>query len=136
MPLLEFLRTIPRTDRCVLWPGYLGRGGYGRLTVRGKRGVKAHRESYQIHNGPVPEGMTVDHLCFTPACVNPRHLRVLSLADNSANQRSAQRTHCSHGHEFTDENTYVKPGVRNGRRTCRACQRAAVARYKTRRNAA
>lgn len=136
MPLLEFLRGITRTDDCVLWPGHLDRAGYGHLTVRGKHGVKAHRESYQIHNGPIPDGMTVDHLCFTPACVNPRHLRVLTRSANSKNQRSAQRTHCSQGHEYTPENTYLKPGARNGRRTCRACQRAAVARYKSRRTAA
>nr|WP_275792666.1 HNH endonuclease signature motif containing protein [Prescottella equi] len=104
------------------------------MTVHGI-GKLAHRCAYESFVGPIPDGMTVDHTCFKPACINPDHLRILSLSSNAAAQRSALTTHCIHGHEFTPENTYIKPGFRNGKRQCRICQRAAVARYKERNSA-
>lgn len=76
--------------------------------------------------------MTLDHLCFKPSCVNVQHLAVATLSENAQRQRSAAKTHCKNGHEFTPENTYIRTGFRNGKRTCRTCQRAAVAAYASR----
>ncbi|WP_167197946.1 HNH endonuclease signature motif containing protein [Brevibacterium pigmentatum] len=122
---------------CWEWILYLDRSGYGRLTFAGKRGYYAHRWSYEQHVGEIPDDMTVDHLCFNPACVNPGHLRLLSLPDNSANQRSAIKTHCKNGHEYTPENTYIRPARKHGgQRDCRTCIRERVARYASRKAAA
>lgn len=117
---------------CWVWLLYRDPRGYGRLTFRNKQGTMAHRWAWERVNGPIPEGMTVDHLCFNPGCVNPDHLRLLTHSENTRNQRQALKTHCVNGHEFTPENTYLKPGARNGSRTCRTCQREAVRKYQER----
>jgi hypothetical protein len=64
--------------------------------------------------------MTVDHLCFNTLCCNPEHLRLLPNLENARRQRSAFKTHCIRGHEFTPENT-IRTG---GNRRCRECARA------------
>lgn len=118
-------------SECIEWQGCRDLRGYGR-----RGGRLAHRVAYVAEVGPIPEGMTIDHLCFNPPCVNVDHLTVTSLSDNSRRQRSAMKTHCIRGHEFTPENTYIRPGFRNGNRTCRTCQRAAVAAYQSRKASA
>lgn len=117
---------------CLEWSLRRDKQGYGRLYFDGRAEEGAHRVAYRLFVAPIPPGMTVDHLCFNTSCANPDHLRLLTHTDNSKNQRSALATHCIHGHEFTPDNTYIKPGFRNGRRQCRTCQRAAVTRYKQR----
>ena len=118
-------------NACQNWTGSLTPDGYGRIG----KGL-AHRIAYAASNGPIPQGMTVDHLCFNPACVNPEHLRLLTNQENARNQRSASKTHCSSGHELTPENTYSRrPKPHGGRRDCRACGRDRAARYRARRAA-
>lgn len=108
---------------CWQWQGTLSAEGYGRS--HGKFGDKvetwAHRCAYAAAHGPIPAGMTVDHLCFNPGCVNPEHLRLLTNSENAANQLAAYWTHCKRGHEFTPENTVVMTNG-NGRRQCRTCK--------------
>lgn len=82
---------------CWIWTAAVGSWGYGRLEV----GVKetgfwaepAHRVSYQIHRGKIPEGLHVLHKCDTPLCVNPDHLFVgtprMNTADMVAKGRHA-----------------------------------------------
>lgn len=113
------------------------RRGYAVVSWLAEKRVFAfgHRAAWTAVHGQIPEGMTLDHLCFNPPCVNVDHLRLATPSENARRQRSAFKTHCKNGHEFTPENTYIKPGLRDGRRTCRACQRAAVAAYTTRRSA-
>lgn len=67
---------------CLDWTGgFEKRWGYGRIKIRGKS-VKAHRLSYQIHVGSIPEGMLVCHKCDRPICVNPEHLFIGTNLDN------------------------------------------------------
>ena len=56
------------------------RGGYGRLTIRGKN-VTAHRFSYRVHKGSV-EGKVVMHTCDNSKCINPDHLKAGTQSDN------------------------------------------------------
>lgn len=70
---------------CWLWIGGVNEMGYGIFGVGEKteRVAKAHRVSYEIHKGPIPAGMNVLHRCDVPGCVNPDHLWLGTLRDNS-----------------------------------------------------
>ena len=120
---------------CWLWSGAVPAEGegYGWFSVRedGKaHSRRAHRVSYEHFTGPIPRGLTIDHLCKVRHCVNPAHLEAVSLAVNVMRGdgccvRNAAKTHCSHGHPFDAENTTH----RAGRRYCRTCQRTAHRKY-------
>ncbi len=67
---------------CWLWTAGLSSTGYGSFKDDGGRSVSAHRFSYELHRGPIAEGMHVLHSCDTPACVNPSHLSLGTRKDN------------------------------------------------------
>lgn len=79
---------------CWLWTGALNNMGYGMLMVNGKR-VLAHRASYEVNVGPIPEGLFALHECDTPSCVNPNHITLGTQTDNmrQASQRGRIRSH-------------------------------------------
>lgn len=117
----------PSLGHCWLWTGAhdaTPTGLYGKFW-NGTRQVTAYRYSYELRNGPVPEGLEIDHLCRTPQCVRPEHLEAVTHLENMRRGLKAQQMHCIHGHEFTPENTGYKP---NGTRRCRKCNAAASAR--------
>ncbi len=124
-----------RGTSCWIWTASTVKGGYGKFWD-GARLVLAHRFSYELAIGPIPEDMTVDHRCFTPACVNPTHLRLLTNRQNAQNQLATLATHCVNGHPYDAENTYLRPErYRGGRRDCRACGRERVRNYRERASA-
>lgn len=116
-------------DGCWLWQGVTS-SGYGRvLPPKGKRRALAHRLFYEILVGPIPDGLTLDHLCRNRVCVNPDHLEPTTLTENirrgeSPTAKNRRKTHCKWGHEFTEENTLAHAGRPGGRR-CRTCERDA-----------
>jgi hypothetical protein len=105
-------------DGCWEWTGWHNTKGYARVQIDGDhQGV--HRVIYELVIGPIPAGMTLDHLCRNTACVNPWHLEPVSLSENVRRQHAA-RTHCKRGHAFTPENTRHRPQGR----VCITCQNA------------
>lgn len=103
---------------CWSWVGYLGESGYGRMSVNGKM-QRTHRLSYEAFVGPIPDGLTIDHLCFNKRCLNPAHLEAVTQHENTL-RHVRRKTECSQGHSWVDENIYVDN--RGGRR-CRECHR-------------
>ena len=113
---------------CWLWTGALLQGEYGYFTVIRGQTVLAHRWTYERVNGLIQKGLTIDHLCFNKACVNPKHLEAVSLSEN-IKRYAASITACKHGHKYTEANTYIGP---NGNRRCRECHRQESKRYQER----
>jgi hypothetical protein len=114
------VETVPFHE-CWEWVGAVQSGGYGNIRVAG-RNLKAHRLSFELNVGPIPEGLVIDHTCRNRACVRPEHLeavtqRVNVLRGDSKMARNAVQTHCVNRHEFTPENTKIDSHGRH----CRAC---------------
>lgn len=117
-------KVIP--NGCWLWTAYCDSLGYGRI-VGGEgqpRSAYAHRVSYELFIGKIPDDMEIDHLCRNRSCVNPVHLEAVPhhtnvLRGKAPTAANAQKTHCKRGHSFTPENT----GVVHNRRYCKTCNR-------------
>lgn len=102
--------------------------GYARMGWAGRIQV-AHRVVYTLLVGPIPDGLTLDHLCRVRHCVNPAHLEPVTRGTNVLRgigpaALNAVKTHCPAGHEYNEVNTYIDS---LGQRTCRSCHRVAEA---------
>jgi hypothetical protein len=120
---LERLSIPEPNSGCWLFLAGRDSKGYGRLRHAGVIAY-AHRLSYETFVAPIPDGLTIDHLCRVHCCINPRHLEAVSNRENilrgtSPTARRAAQTHCSHGHVFDEANT----GGKRGHRVCRTCHR-------------
>jgi hypothetical protein len=83
---------------CWLWVAAIASSGYGVFSrTGGKTRYYAHRWSYEAVNGPIPDGMQIDHRCRIRACVNPRHLRVVTQSQNAENHSGPTKANSS-GH--------------------------------------
>ena len=120
--LRKYTEKMP--DGCWLWRG--SAFGYGYLV--GKAGGKrylAHRFSYEVSRGTIPDGLVLHHLCKNKLCVNPEHLLPVTLIENLSFPDGAigvqkHKTHCKRGHPFDEANTFIR---KDGGRICRECSR-------------
>ncbi|NOQ62707.1 HNH endonuclease [Mycolicibacterium fortuitum] len=81
---------VNKTENCWLWTGPVDVWGYGVFKMSGQS-HRAHRISFELTNGPIPNGLMIDHVCHTPRCVRPDHLRLATAKQNSENLLGAQR---------------------------------------------
>jgi hypothetical protein len=136
--LLRFATKLKRgAAGCWEWQGFRMRLGYGQFSHSYADGTRrmfyAHRIAYEWFRGPIPDGLTIDHLCRNTCCANPAHLEPVTNAEN-IRRAAALITHCNYGHEFTPENTYRSKTT--GRRECRACNARRGRELRQRRRAA
>ncbi len=114
---------IATPEECWEWQGSRRGDGYGQMYANSKHHA-AHRLSFFIANYYFPP--VVRHKCDNRCCVNPHHLEGGTQTDNMRDvvERGrhfyANKTHCPQGHEYTKENTYLRP---NNSRECRTCRK-------------
>lgn len=106
---------------CMIWLGSR-HCKYGQIGIN-KRPIGAHRVAWELYRGPIPKGLTIDHLCRNPSCVNVEHLEPVTMAENlrrgeGAPAKNARKTHCKNGHPFTTENILR---IKNGKQ-CLTCK--------------
>jgi hypothetical protein len=92
----RFWSYVDKTDTCWNWTGTrtaASRGGYGKFIDD----VLAHRFSYELHVGPIPRGMSIDHRCHNTGCVNPAHLRPVTAKENGENRKGASKRNKTSG---------------------------------------
>jgi hypothetical protein len=132
----RFWAKVSKTENCWMWTGMKSTKGYGLFMLNGKR-KRAHRISYELSIGPIPEGLQLDHLCRNPSCVNPSHLEPVTSRENTLRGIAANPTRrngprhlkefCKHGHPYAGDNLLIGPDRdgKPGRRQCRACMKDA-----------
>jgi hypothetical protein len=128
-------RIMPITESgCWIWMGEVAKS-HGYSIVNARRSIKSntrgrdygHRVFYELFKGPIPAGLTIDHLCRVRCCVNPNHLEAVTIGVNvlrgeSTSARHRRKTHCRYGHPLQGDNLYF---IRTRPRTrlCNICRR-------------
>lgn len=121
----RFWAKVDKSGECWLWTGARDWNGYGQTAI-GHVNLRAHRVAYELERGPIPDGLTLDHLCRNPPCVNPSHLEPVTSGENTMRgdtpaSVNAAKTHCPSGHPLSGDNLFSVSGRRN--RRCRECHR-------------
>lgn len=95
----RFWLNVCKGEGCWTWTGYCGAKGYGRTSNGSGRLVLAHRLSYELTTGSIPNGLNVLHRCDNPPCVRPDHLFLGTHVDNMEDRQRKGRTRSAVGVE-------------------------------------
>lgn len=126
-PIARFNSKVVATHcGCHIWTGAMfslksSHGEYGAFWHNGQNRC-AHIFSYELHRGPVPEGLELDHLCRVRCCVNPSHLEPVTPQENCRRGMRAMQSHCKRGHRFDENNTYMNTSEATPKRQCVTCR--------------
>ena len=90
-PIHRFLAKVRVTTGCWSWTGCTQSRGYGVFAITRTHNMLAHRFAYEALVGPIPDGMTIDHLCFNRRCVSPEHLEPVPLSINVKRANARRR---------------------------------------------
>lgn len=140
----RFWKNINKTDSCWDWIGAKNSRNYGVMHYKNKR-VLAHRLSYRLFKGEIPDGLIILHKCNRSVCVNPEHLKAGTFKENvqdafnagtfhpelyilKTHKKRREQQFCKYAHEFTEENTRIVKTTRGG--TARQCKECAKKRLK------
>lgn len=128
-----FWSRVNKSATCWLWTGGADNHGYVAAWFNGKN-IRAHRLSLTLSGIELIDGLVVDHLCRNRKCVNPAHLRQITLVENilcgegpCANH--LRQTHCKYGHKLSGDN--LVRFTKAKRRTCKICKRKQDRKAKT-----
>lgn len=138
--ILRFMVKIqlPRDkiNECWEWTAARYGNGYGGFRINSPRAiVYAHRVSYVIHKGLIPNGLVIDHLCRNRKCVNPNHLEAVTdhvnivVRGTGLSAMESRQTHCKNGHPLSGDNLN-QAMLKQGYRDCRTCRNAWARAYK------
>lgn len=116
---VERFHTRYKVDKngCWLWQGHIHpKTGYTVFCSLGKPEL-AHRYSYKTFNGPLIEGLVIDHLCRVRHCVNPKHLDQVTQTENMRRgiKWESLKTHCPRGHQYDY--------LHKNKRKCKQCRK-------------
>lgn len=122
----RFASKIEITASCWNWIAGKISTGYGELKINGMD-LLAHRVSYEIHKGKIPDGLELDHLCRNRICVNPNHLEAVTHKQNNVRGmvglktglKQKSKTHCPLGHPYSGDNLYINN--KTYKRACKKC---------------
>lgn len=127
----RFWKYVQKSGACWVWLGGLSATGYGKFRV-GSRTVSAHRFAWELLEGPIPDGLQIDHRCRNRRCVRPQHCQVVDHRTNvlvgyGPCAINARKTHCPKGHDYV----YRWNGRFGWQRVCLRCRNErAKARYR------
>lgn len=134
----RFWAKVDRSGECWLWTAARTNSGYGRIQLGGKARL-AHRVVWAMTNGPIPDGLDIDHLCHNAdqecrrgrgclhrRCVRPSHIEPTTTRENLVRGHTfialnVGKTHCPKGHPLSGANLYARTARTN--RQCRTCRR-------------
>lgn len=102
--IARFWSKTSQSGDCLEWTASINRGGYGQFNAGNKRIVLAHRFSWEIANGPIPDGLLVCHDCDNRKCVELAHLFLGTHKDNNNDMFSKGRGHVFDGSQAIGEN--------------------------------
>jgi hypothetical protein len=120
---------------CWEWQHHKTRDGYGKFWIFERQSdILAYHFAYEQVIGPIPEDLSLDHLCRNPGCVNPYHLEAVTIRENILRgngppAQNARKTRCIRGHLLEGDNL-VPFKLTLGIRECRICHRESNRRYK------
>jgi HNH endonuclease len=119
---VRFAKFVGERDAagCLPWVGTINTHGYGTFWDPDRGNVGAHRIAWEMVNGPIPDGLEIDHTCRIRRCVDVAHMEAVTRSENDRRGINGERQLvCKRGHSTLGDGAYVRP---DGGRECRTCR--------------